>query len=90
LPNLPSKACQICHQKHKDLQEVSDIPKVAPWTRPKYDAADENLEPGVPGEFGLDSECMFNELSQCISEIPTDVMHNFCEKVASHDVLSIL
>jgi hypothetical protein len=44
------------------LQEIPDIPKVAPWTRPGYDAAVENLEPGVPGEFGLNSGCMFNEL----------------------------
>ncbi len=32
-------------------------------TRVQYDAAVENLEPGVSGEFGLNYGCMFNELS---------------------------
>jgi hypothetical protein len=84
--------CRICHQQHKDLQQISGCPKVARWTREEYDAAVENLEPGVRGEFGLNSGCIFNQLQSfhCIGQIPTDVMHDFCEKVASHDAMSIL
>jgi hypothetical protein len=74
------------------LQQISGCPKVARWTRDEYDAAVENLEPGVRGEFGLNSGCIFNQLQSfhCIGQIPTDVMHDFCEKVASHDAMSIL
>jgi hypothetical protein len=84
--------CRICHQQHQDLPEISGIPKAAPWTREEYDAAVENLKPGVRGEFGLNSGCMFNELQSfhCIGQMPTDVMHDFCEKVASHDLMSVL
>jgi hypothetical protein len=74
------------------LQQISGCPKVARWTREEYDAAVENLQPGVRGEFGLNSGCIFNQLQSfhCIGQIPTDVMHDFCEKVASHDAMSIL
>jgi hypothetical protein len=84
--------CRICYQPHQDLQEISGIPKVARWTREEYDAAVENLQPGVRGEFGLNSGCMFNELQSfhCIGQMPTDVMHDFCEKGASHDLMSVL
>ncbi len=43
------------------------------------------------GEFGLNSGCMFNELQSfhCIGQLPTDKMHNFCEKGASHDLMSV-
>ncbi len=80
--------CQICHQQHQDLPEISGIPKAAPWTREEYDAAVENLKPGVRREFG----CMINKLQSfhCIGQMPTDVMHTFCEKVASHDLMSVL
>jgi hypothetical protein len=35
---------------------------------------------------------MINKLQSfhCIGQMPTDVMHAFCEKVASHDLMSIL
>jgi hypothetical protein len=68
------------------------IPKVARWTREEYDAAVENLQPSVRGEFGLNSGCMFNELQSfhCIGQMPTDVMQDFCEKGASHDLMSVL
>ena len=68
------------------------IPKVARWTREEYEAAVENLQPSVRGEFGLNSGCMFNELQSfhCIGQMPTDVMHDFCEKGASHDLMSVL
>ncbi len=84
--------CRICHQQHKDLQQISGCPKVARWTREEYDAAVENLQPGQRGEFGLNSGCTLNQLQSfhCIGQIPTDVMHDFCEKVASHDAMSIL
>jgi hypothetical protein len=57
--------CRICHQQHKDLQQISGCPKVARWTREEYDAAVENLEPGVRGEFGLNSGCIFNDSISC-------------------------
>jgi len=84
--------CRICHQQHKDLPEISGIPKASPWTIAEYDAAVDNLVPGERGEFGLNSGCIFNDLQSfhCIGQIPTDVMHDFCEKVASYDVMSIL
>ncbi len=48
--------------------------------------------PGERGQYGLNSACIFNYLHSfhCIGQIPTGVMHDFCEKVASHDVMSIL
>jgi hypothetical protein len=87
-----SDVCRICHQQYKDLQQISGIPKMAQWTREEYDAAVEKMQPGERGEFGLNSGCVFNELQSfhCIGQIPTDVMHDFCEKVASFDVMSIL
>jgi hypothetical protein len=80
--------CRICHQQHQDLPEISGIPKAAPWTREEYNAAVENLKPGVRREFG----CMINKLQSfhCIGQMPTDVMHAFCKKVASHDLMSVL
>jgi hypothetical protein len=84
--------CRVCHQQHKDLQEISGVPKVAPWTREEYNSAVENMEPGERGEFGLNSGCVFNVLQSfhCVGQIPTDIMHDFCEKVAAFDVMSIL
>jgi len=70
----------------------SGIPKPSPWTIAEYDAAVDNLVPGERGEFGLNSGCIFNDLQSfhCIGQIPTVVMHDFCEKVASYYVMSIL
>jgi hypothetical protein len=84
--------CRVCHQQYNDLQEISGIAKADPWTREEYDAAVEDLQPGVRGEFGLNSACIFNELQSfhCVGQIPNDVMHDFCEKVAANDVVSIL
>jgi|JFJP01.1.fsa_nt_gi hypothetical protein len=84
--------CRICHQQHKDLQKLSGIPKVARWTQEEYNLVVQNLTPGIRGEFGLNSECVFNELQSfhCIGQIPTDVMHDFCEKIACTDVMSLL
>jgi len=84
--------CRICHHQYKDLQQICGIPKVAKWTRDEYDCSVANMEPGEQGEFGLNSRCLFNELQSfhCIGQIPTDVMHDFCEKVAAFDVMSIL
>jgi hypothetical protein len=84
--------CRICHQQHKDLPDISGIPKADAWTTAEYDAAIDNLVPGERGQYGLNSACIFNDLQSfhCIGQIPTDVMHDFCEKVASHDVMSIL
>jgi hypothetical protein len=84
--------CRICHEQHKDLLENSGIPKASPWTIAEYDAAVDNLFPGECCEFGLNSGCIFNDLQSfhCTGQIPTDVMHDFCEKVAFYDVMSIL
>jgi hypothetical protein len=87
-----SDICRVCHQQHNDLQKISGIPKVEKWTREEYDAAVQNMEPGDRGAFGLNSGCVFNVLQSfhCIGQIPTDIMHDFCEKVAAFDVMSIL
>lgn len=84
--------CRICHQQHKDLQEISGIPKAPPWTREEYDAAVENMQPGLRGMFGLNSGCVFNELQSfhCVGQMPNDLMHDFCEKIVAFDALSIL
>jgi hypothetical protein len=84
--------CRICHQQYKDLQLISGIPKVSRWTKEEYDAAVENMLPGVRGDFGLNSGCIFNVLQSfhCIGGIPTDIMHDFCEKVAAFDAMSVL
>jgi hypothetical protein len=74
------------------LPDISGIPKADPRTIAEYDAAIDNLVPGECGEYGLDSACIFNDLQSFhgMRHIPTDVMHDFCEKVAFHDVMSIL
>jgi hypothetical protein len=74
------------------LQEISGIPKVPTWTREEYNAAVENLQPGERGEFGINSGCPLNVLQSfhCIGQLPNDVMHDFFEKVASFDAMSIL
>jgi hypothetical protein len=84
--------CRICHQQYKELQEITGIPKVARWTREEYDRAVSNMQPGERGDFGLNSGCIFNSLQafHCIGGIPTDVMHDFCEKVAAFDCMSAL
>jgi hypothetical protein len=84
--------CRICHKQHKDLQDISGIPKDPRWTREEYDAAVANILPGERGDFGLNSGCMFNVLQafHCVGGIPTDVMHDFCEKVAAFDAMSTL
>ncbi len=52
-----------CHEQHKDLPEISGIPKASPWTLAEYDAAVDNLVPSERGEFGLNSGCTFNDSS---------------------------
>jgi hypothetical protein len=87
-----SDVCRVCHQQHKDLQEISGIPKVASWSREEYNAAVESLQPGERGDFGLNSGCPLNVLQSfhCIGQLPNDVMHDFFEKVASFDAMSVL
>jgi len=84
--------CRVCHQQHKDLQEISGISKINLWTKEGYDAAVLNIEPGERGEFGINSACVFNTLESfhCVGQIPTDIMHDFMEKVAAYDAMSIL
>jgi hypothetical protein len=84
--------CRICHQQHKDLQEMTGIPKACRWTSEEYDTAVRNMLPGERGDFGLNSGCMFNVLQafHCVGCIPTDIMHDFCEKVAASDAMSVL
>jgi hypothetical protein len=84
--------CRICHQQHKDLQEMTGIPKACRWTSEEYDTAVGNMLPGERGDFGLNSGCMFNVLQafHCVGCIPTDIMHDFCEKVAASDAMSVL
>jgi hypothetical protein len=84
--------CRICHQQFKELQEITGIPKVDRWTKEEYDRAVANMQPGERGSFGLNSGCIFNVLQSfhCVGGIPTDVMHDFCEKVAAFDAMSIL
>ncbi len=84
--------CRICHQQHKDLQDISGIPKMEVWTREEYDSAVENMQPGMRGDFGINSACLFNELAafHCVGQMPLDVMHDFLERVAACDGMSIL
>jgi len=84
--------CRICHQQHKDLQEMTGIPKACRWTSEEYDTAVGNMLPGERGDFGLNSGCMFNVLQafHCVGCIPTHIMHDFCEKVAASDAMSVL
>jgi hypothetical protein len=76
--------CRICHQQHKDLPDISGIPKADPGTIAEYDAAVDNLVPGECGEYGLNLACIFNDLQSFHgkSYIPIDAIHDFCEKVA--------
>jgi hypothetical protein len=39
----------------------SGILKASPWTIAEYDAAVDNLVPGEPDEFVLNSGCIFND-----------------------------
>jgi len=84
--------CRVCHIQHKELSDISGIPDKEPWTREEYDTAVENIQPGVRGEFGVNSGCLFNALSSfhCVGQMPLDIMHDFMEKVAAYDVLAIL
>jgi hypothetical protein len=84
--------CRVCHQQHQDLQEITGIPKMQPWTREDYDNAVDNIRPGARGEFGVNSACLFNELASfhCVGQMPLDIMHDFMEKVAAYDAMSIL
>jgi hypothetical protein len=84
--------CRICHQQYKDLQQISGISKEAPWTREEYDSSVKNMLPGERGDFGLNTGCIFNELQafHCVGQMPTDIMHDYCEKVAAFDVMSVL
>jgi hypothetical protein len=84
--------CRICHQQYKELQDITGIPKVARWSREEFDRAVADIQPGERGDYGLNSGCVFNVLQSfhCVGGIPTDVMHDFCEKVAPFDAMSIL
>jgi hypothetical protein len=84
--------CRLCHQQFKDLPTISGIPKAQPWTRDEYDDAVKNLFPGSRGEFGVTSLCVFNELKSfhCVGQMPMDPLHDFMEKVAAYDGMSIL
>jgi hypothetical protein len=74
------------------LPDICGIPKADPSTIPEYDAAVDNLVPGECGEYGLDLACIFDDLQSFhgMSYILTNVMHDFCEIVAIHDVMSVL
>jgi hypothetical protein len=74
------------------LPDICGIPKVDPSTIAEYDAAVDNLVPGECGEYGLDLACIFNDLQSFhgMSYIMTNVMHDFCEIVAIHDVMDLL
>lgn len=84
--------CRVCHQQYKDLPSISGIPSAEAWTREEYNAAVANLEPGLPGEFGINSACVFNDLKafHCVGQMPLDIMHDFMERVAAFDAMSIL
>jgi hypothetical protein len=84
--------CRICHQQYRELPEITGIPKKEPWTREEYDAAVDSIQPGVRGEFGINSTCLFNELASfhCVGQMPLDIMHDFMEKVAACDAMSII
>jgi hypothetical protein len=84
--------CRVCHQQHKDLSSVSGIPKAELWTREEYNAVVADIEPGTHGDFGTSSACLFNDLEafHCVGQMPLDIMHDFMEKVAACDAMSIL
>jgi hypothetical protein len=78
--------------QHNDLTSLSGIPKGEPWTRQDYDAAVADIQPGLHGEFGLNTGCLFNELESfhCVGQMLLDIMHDFMERVAAFDGMSIL
>jgi hypothetical protein len=84
--------CRVCHQQHKDLSDITGIPKMKPWTHEEYDTAVDKIQTGLRGDFGVNSACVFNELSSfhCVGQMPLDIMHDFLEKVAAYDAMSIL
>jgi hypothetical protein len=84
--------CRVCHQQHKDLEDISGIPKMRPWTRDEYDSAVDNIQSGARGDFGINSTCLFNELASfhCVGQMPLDIMHDFMERVAACDGMAIL
>lgn len=84
--------CRVCHLQYKDLTTISGIPKADPWTHEEYDTAVEDIQPGSRGQFGVGAPCMFNELQafHCVGQLPLDIMHDFMEKVAAYDGMSIL
>lgn len=84
--------CRVCHQQYKDLQSISGIPSADIWTPEEYDAAVADLQPGSSGDFGLNSACMFNELEafHCVGQMPLDIMHDYMERVAAFDAMSLL
>lgn len=84
--------CRVCHLQHTDLPSISGIPRAVPWTREEYDASVADIEPGSRGDFGTNSQCLFNELRSfhCIGGMPFDIMHDYFEKVAAIDSMSIL
>jgi hypothetical protein len=84
--------CRICHKQHKDVPDITGLPKEMPWTVEEYDVAAASLETGLRGEFGLNSVCLFNDLQSfhSVKSMPLDIMHDFHEKVAAYDGMSIL
>jgi hypothetical protein len=84
--------CRVCHLQYSDLPDISGVPKMDQWTRDEYDAAVANIQLGVRGEFGVNSACLFNELQafHCVGQLPLDIMHDFMERVAAYDAMSVL
>lgn len=84
------------HFQFEELQDISGVPSAPALTREDYDRAVQNLEqPEVesqPREFKVRAPCVFNSLDSfhCIGQFPFDAMHDFLEKVASADALSVL
>jgi hypothetical protein len=84
--------CRVCHQQYNDLPSITGIPKAKFWSREEYDDAVKDLLPGTRGEFGVSSSCLFNELQSfhCVGQMPLDPLHDFMEKIAAYDGMSIL
>jgi hypothetical protein len=84
--------CRMCHQQHQDLQNISGVSKEKPWTKEEFDVEAASTEHGIRGEFGLNSICLLNDLESfhCVGQLPFDIMHDFHEKVAAFDGMSIL
>ena len=84
--------CRVCHLQYEDLPEVTGVPNKDLWTREEYDSAVANIQPGVRGKYGVNSACIFNELQafHCVDQLPLDIMHDFMERVAAFDAMSIL